>query len=51
MQILSRDEAWAALKATNVPGVKSCGQVDPCETLFTEDFKPVFEEMMENALA
>ena len=50
MQILSRDEAWAALNTAELPGVHPYKQVDQFQSLFTEQFKPVFEEKLDEAL-
>mmetsp|Transcript_6509 Transcript_6509/g.14302 ORF Transcript_6509/g.14302 Transcript_6509/m.14302 type:complete len:789 (-) Transcript_6509:225-2591(-) len=50
MQILSHDEAWAALNTAKLPGVHPYKQVDQFQSLFTEQFKPVFEEKLDDAL-
>ena len=51
MQLLSRDEAWMALHTAKLPGVHPYGQVDQFSSLFSANYKPVFEEKMEDALA
>ena len=51
MQLLSRDEAWMALHTAKLPGVHPYGQVDQFSSLFSANYKPIFEEKMEDALA
>ena len=51
MQLLSRDEAWKALHTAKLPGVHPYGQVDQFSELFSAEYKPIFEEKMEDALA
>lgn len=51
MQLLSREEAWVALHTAKLPGVHPYGQVDQFSSLFSANYKPVFEEKLEDALA
>ena len=51
MQILSRDEAVAALRAVEIPGCSYNGQVDAICFQFTEQKKVLFERSIDQALA
>jgi len=51
MQLLSRDEAWMALYTAKLPGVHPYGQVDQFSSLFSANYKPIFEGKLEDALS
>ena len=51
MQILSMMEAWTALKAVGVPGIRPGGKIDTFNTLMTASEKEKVEKIVEEALS